>query len=54
MASAKKGYPEVAALFQDEVAAQIQEDQAEREQAWVRFAERLDDLLQARWSMLFA
>ena len=48
MASAKKGYPEVAALFHDEVEAQIQEDQAEREQAWVRFAERLDDLLQAR------
>ena len=48
MASAKKGYPEVVRLFRDEVAAQIQEDQAEREQAWVRFAERLDDLLQAR------
>ena len=48
MASAKKGYPEVAALFRDEVEAQIHEDQADREQAWVRFAERLDDLLQAR------
>ena len=48
MASAKKGYPEVVALFQTEVQAQIQEDQADREQAWVRFAERLDDLLQAR------
>ena len=48
MASAKKGYPEVAALFHDEVEAQIHEDQADREQAWVRFAERLDDLLQAR------
>jgi NADPH-dependent glutamate synthase beta subunit-like oxidoreductase/NAD(P)H-flavin reductase len=48
MASAKKGYPEVAALFRDEVKAQIHEDQADREQAWVRFAERLDDLLLAR------
>src|SRR4030095_15007049 len=48
MASAKKGYPEVVRLFHDEVAAQIQEDQADREQTWVRFAERLDDLLQAR------
>jgi len=48
MASAKKGYPEVVALFQAEVEAQVQEDQADREQAWVRFAERLDDLLQAR------
>jgi NAD(P)H-flavin reductase/NADPH-dependent glutamate synthase beta subunit-like oxidoreductase len=48
MASAKKGYPEIAALFREEVEAQSQEDQADREQAWVRFAERLDDLIQAR------
>ncbi|MBM3801437.1 MAG: pyridine nucleotide-disulfide oxidoreductase [Acidimicrobiia bacterium] len=48
MASAKKGYTEIGRLFRDEVASQIQEDQADREQAWVRFAERLDDLLQAR------
>jgi Arc/MetJ family transcription regulator len=47
MASAKKGYLVVATLFRDEVEAQIHEDQADREQAWVRFAERLDDLLQA-------
>jgi NADPH-dependent glutamate synthase beta subunit-like oxidoreductase/NAD(P)H-flavin reductase len=48
MASAKKGYPEIVALFRDEVEAQVHEDQADREQAWVRFAERMDDLLQAR------
>ncbi len=48
MASAKRGYPEIAALFREEVEAQSHEEQADREQAWVRFAERMDDLLQAR------
>ncbi len=48
MASAKKGYPEIMNLFQAEVDAQTLEEQAEREQAWVRFSELMDDQFQAR------
>jgi NADPH-dependent glutamate synthase beta subunit-like oxidoreductase/NAD(P)H-flavin reductase len=48
MASAKQGYREVAALFREEVEGQNLEEQADREQAWVRFSELMDDLLQAR------
>ena len=48
MASAKKGYPQIAELFREEIEAQNSEEQADREQAWVRFSEVMDDLLQAR------
>ena len=48
MASAKKGYPEIVNLFRKEVDAQTLEEQAEREQAWVRFSELMDDQFQAR------
>jgi len=48
MASAKEGYPQIAELFRDGVEAQNLEEQADREQAWVRFSELMDDLLQAR------
>ena len=47
MASAQRGYPEIARLFEREVAAQEIEEQAERENAWVRFAEVLDVGLRA-------
>jgi NAD(P)H-flavin reductase len=47
MASARHGYAEIARLFDREVAAQELEEQAERENAWVRFAEVLEDGLRA-------
>jgi len=47
MASARHGYREIARLFEREVAAQALEEQPERENAWVRFAEVLDDGLRA-------
>ena len=47
MASAQQGYHEVARLFAAEVAAQDIGEQAERENAWVRFAEVLEDGLRA-------
>jgi NADPH-dependent glutamate synthase beta subunit-like oxidoreductase/NAD(P)H-flavin reductase len=47
MASAYVGYREVARLFEREVAAQESAEQAERENAWVRFAEVLEDGLKA-------
>jgi NADPH-dependent glutamate synthase beta subunit-like oxidoreductase/NAD(P)H-flavin reductase len=47
MASARRGYQEIARLFAREVAAQEVEEQAERENAWVRFAEVLEDGLRA-------
>jgi NADPH-dependent glutamate synthase beta subunit-like oxidoreductase/NAD(P)H-flavin reductase len=48
MASAKRGYLEIVELFRHEVEVQSSEEQADREQAWVRFSEVMDDLLQAR------
>ncbi|HVZ38912.1 MAG TPA: pyridine nucleotide-disulfide oxidoreductase, partial [Candidatus Kapabacteria bacterium] len=48
MASAKKGFREVAKLFQAEVAAQDEREQPEREERFVRFAEVLEDGLRAR------
>ncbi len=48
MASAKKGYTVIADLFHAECARQSRDDQPERELAWVRFAEQVDDLLHAR------
>jgi NAD(P)H-flavin reductase len=48
MASAKRGHREVARLFEEEIAAQRDEDQPEREEKWVRFAEVLDDTLRPR------
>jgi NADPH-dependent glutamate synthase beta subunit-like oxidoreductase/NAD(P)H-flavin reductase len=47
MASARLGYREIAKLFEREVAAQEPDEQAERENAWVRFAEVLEDGLRA-------
>jgi NADPH-dependent glutamate synthase beta subunit-like oxidoreductase/NAD(P)H-flavin reductase len=47
MASAFVGYREVAGLFAAEVATQETAEQAERENAWVRFAEVLEDGLRA-------
>jgi len=47
MASARVGYREIMRLFEREVAAQDLDEQAERENAWVRFAEVLDDGLRA-------
>ena len=47
MASALHGYRDVARLFEREVAAQALEEQPERENAWVRFAEVLEDGLKA-------
>ncbi len=48
MASARHGYREIARLFEREVAAQDPEEQPERENAWVRFAEVLEDSLRAQ------
>jgi NADPH-dependent glutamate synthase beta subunit-like oxidoreductase/NAD(P)H-flavin reductase len=48
MASSLLGYREIARLFEKEVAAQEMEEQAERENAWVRFAEILEDGLKAK------
>jgi NAD(P)H-flavin reductase/NADPH-dependent glutamate synthase beta subunit-like oxidoreductase len=42
MASAKDGYPHVAALFRDELAAQRAEDQPRRDAAWRELYQRLD------------
>jgi len=47
MASALRGYKEIASLFESEVAAQDLEEQAERENAWVRFAEVIEDGMRA-------
>src|SRR5437868_14913906 len=47
MASAQHGYHEIVRLFANEVAEQEIEEQAERENAWVRFAEVLEDGLRA-------
>jgi NADPH-dependent glutamate synthase beta subunit-like oxidoreductase/NAD(P)H-flavin reductase len=47
MASAQHGYREIAGLFESEVAAQDLAEQPERENAWVRFAEVLEDGLRA-------
>ena len=47
MASALRGYRDIARLFEREVQAQALEEQAERENAWVRFAEVLEDGLKA-------
>ncbi len=42
MASAKDGYPHVAALFRDELAAQRAQDQPQRDGAWLDFCAHLD------------
>jgi NADPH-dependent glutamate synthase beta subunit-like oxidoreductase/NAD(P)H-flavin reductase len=47
MGSALHGYQEIARLFEREVAAQDLEEQAERENAWVRFAEVIEDGMRA-------
>jgi NADPH-dependent glutamate synthase beta subunit-like oxidoreductase/NAD(P)H-flavin reductase len=47
MASARLGYREITRLFEAEVVTQELEEQAERENAWVRFAEVLEDGLRA-------
>jgi len=47
MASARLGYLEISRLFEREVVTQDIEEQAERENAWVRFAEVLEDGLRA-------
>ena len=48
MASAKDGYPEIARVFQEEIARLKPEDQPERERNWVMFAESLDQQLVAK------
>ena len=48
MASAKDGYPKIAALFADEIAQLEPAKQGEREQAWRALVGRLDDELLAR------
>jgi NADPH-dependent glutamate synthase beta subunit-like oxidoreductase/NAD(P)H-flavin reductase len=48
MASARHGYQDIMKLFQREVAEQGLEEQPERENAWVRFAEVLEDGLRAQ------
>jgi NADPH-dependent glutamate synthase beta subunit-like oxidoreductase/NAD(P)H-flavin reductase len=45
MASAKHGFPHVAALFAADVAKQREDEQAERELEWARLTDRLDDQL---------
>jgi len=47
MASALHGYKQIARLFEREVAAQDMEEQPERENAWVRFAEVIEDGMRA-------
>jgi NADPH-dependent glutamate synthase beta subunit-like oxidoreductase/NAD(P)H-flavin reductase len=47
MASARHGYQEITRLFRREVMEQDIEEQPERENAWVRFAEVLEDGLRA-------
>jgi NADPH-dependent glutamate synthase beta subunit-like oxidoreductase/NAD(P)H-flavin reductase len=48
MASAKDGFPEVVALFAEEIAALRLEDRAAREESFERLAETLDENLIAR------
>jgi NADPH-dependent glutamate synthase beta subunit-like oxidoreductase/NAD(P)H-flavin reductase len=48
MASAKHGYPHVAALFADHIAALDAARQPQREAAWLSLVTRLDDQLLAR------
>ncbi len=48
MASAKHGYPHVAALFADHMAALKPAEQPQREAAWTSMVETLDDQLLAR------
>jgi NADPH-dependent glutamate synthase beta subunit-like oxidoreductase/NAD(P)H-flavin reductase len=48
MASARHGYQDITKLFEREVAEQGMEEQPERENAWVRFAEVLEDGLRAQ------
>jgi len=48
MASAKKGYPVIARLFEHEVAAHTHEEQPERELQWVRFSELVEDQFTSR------
>ncbi|MBI3653196.1 MAG: FAD-dependent oxidoreductase [Acidobacteria bacterium] len=48
MASARHGYQAIMKLFEREVAEQGLEEQPERENAWVRFAEVLEDGLRAQ------
>src|SRR5213078_1125454 len=50
MASARDGYPRVMDLFQDELATLDPEKQDERDLAWQRFTQHLDDELVARVS----
>jgi NADPH-dependent glutamate synthase beta subunit-like oxidoreductase/NAD(P)H-flavin reductase len=45
MASAKHGFPAIAALFADELAALRPEEQPARDEAWAALAARLDDEL---------
>jgi NADPH-dependent glutamate synthase beta subunit-like oxidoreductase/NAD(P)H-flavin reductase len=47
MASGLHGYKEIARLFEREVARQRMEEQPERENAWVRFSQVLEDDLKA-------
>jgi NAD(P)H-flavin reductase len=47
MASGLHGYPEIARLFEKEVARQGMDEQPERENAWVRFSQVLEDDLKA-------
>ncbi|MHC4389859.1 MAG: FAD-dependent oxidoreductase [Planctomycetota bacterium] len=48
MASSLHGFHEIARLFEGEVARYRDEDQADREWGWVRFAQQLEDGLTAR------
>ncbi|HEX6182586.1 MAG TPA: hypothetical protein VFZ44_01660, partial [Pyrinomonadaceae bacterium] len=48
MASAKDGFPEVVALFEEEIAALKDEDHPAREEAFARLTETLDENLVAR------
>ncbi|MDT5269796.1 MAG: hypothetical protein QOH49_1982 [Acidobacteriota bacterium] len=48
MASAKDGYPEVVALFSEELAALKEEEQPTREESFARLVETLDENLIAR------
>ena len=50
MASARDGYPQVLALFQDEIAALDPDKQYERDLAWQRFTAHLEHELVARVS----
>jgi NADPH-dependent glutamate synthase beta subunit-like oxidoreductase/NAD(P)H-flavin reductase len=48
MASAKKGFPRVVALFVDELAKMRPQDQPQREAAWRKFTDHLDGQIIAR------